>query len=115
MMKRGVDEGEPNLAGFNEAFGVDRPFFDWLGEKEQAGRNENFALAMGGLSKSGGMLDAEVLVQQFDWAVLGDGTVVDVRAPLHPPFYWGSGHPAGSLNTDMWVRLEAVKATFPSS
>ena len=90
VTKRPVDEGEPNQAGFNEAFGVDKPFFDWAEEKGQVARKENFALAMGGLSKAGGMLDGAILVHQFDWAALGEGTVVDVRDDLVPLHLGGS-------------------------
>lgn len=62
VMKHPVDEGEANQAGFNEAFATDKAFFEWLQEDGQAARKENFAKAMGGLSKPGGMLDGAVLV-----------------------------------------------------
>lgn len=88
-----VDEGEANQAGFNEAFATDKPFFDWLQEESQTGRKENFAKAMGGLSVPGGMLDGAILVNQFDWASLGEGTVVDVGDCLLPRLFSLFSHP----------------------
>ena len=94
VMKHPVDEGEANQAGFNEAFATDKPFFEWLQEESQTDRKNNFAKTMNGLSMPGGMLDGAILVNQFDWGSLGEGTVVDVGDSLSTRLLSLFSHPS---------------------
>jgi len=71
-----VDHGEPTENGWSLAFNTDKPFFEYI--KQDPGRSRNFDKAMGSISVPGGMWDGAHVVRGFDWASLGDATVVDV-------------------------------------
>ena len=86
MENPGVDGGEANKAGFQKAFGTEKAIFDWL--ESQPKRAENFAMAMTGLTSEGGIFDGRLLVEQWPWRELEEGTTI-VDVSLLSSFYSG--------------------------
>ncbi|KAI9801588.1 MAG: hypothetical protein M1825_003267 [Sarcosagium campestre] len=72
---------EPNQTGFNLALGTPDPLFTFL--SKNAARFDRFNLGMAGISQAGGR-SAKQVVEGYDWASLGQATVVDVGG--------GNGH-----------------------
>ncbi|KAM5436481.1 putative 6-hydroxytryprostatin B O-methyltransferase [Microsporum ferrugineum] len=70
-----TDSEEKNQTAYNVAFDTDLPFFDHL--KTQPDKTRQFANYMKNVQKSGGT-GMHYLIEGFDWASLGKGTVVDV-------------------------------------
>lgn len=68
---------EPNETGFNLALGTSDPLFTFLSKNPQ--RFDRFNLGQSGISQTGSRSAKQAIVS-FDWASLGDGTVVDVSA-----------------------------------
>ncbi|EGD94047.1 hypothetical protein TESG_01574 [Trichophyton tonsurans CBS 112818] len=70
-----TDSEEKTQTAYNVAFDTDLPFFDHL--KTQPDKTRQFASYMKNVQKSGGT-GMHYLIEGFDWASLGKGTVVDV-------------------------------------
>ena len=66
---------EPNETGFNLALATPDPLFTFLSKNPE--RFDRFNLGQSGISQTGSR-SAKQAVVSFDWATLGDGTVVDV-------------------------------------
>ena len=71
-----VDGQEPTETGFHLAFGKEQTLFDLY--ENEPDRSKRFGLAMSALGRSGGPFDSAFVVKGFDWANLGDATLVDV-------------------------------------
>ena len=68
---------EPNETGFNLALGTQDPLFTFLSKNPE--RFDRFNLGQSGISQTGSRSAKQAIVS-FDWASLGNGTVVDVSA-----------------------------------
>ena len=66
---------EPHQTGFNTAFETDDPLFTFLTKNPK--RFDRFNLGMVGISQGGGR-SAKQVGDDYDWASLGEATVVDV-------------------------------------
>lgn len=66
---------EPNETAFNLALGTPDPLFTFLSKSPD--RFDRFNLGQSGISQTGSR-SAKQAVVSFDWASLGDGTIVDV-------------------------------------
>lgn len=74
-IKRHPFTEEPNETAFNLALGTPDPLFTFLSKNPE--RFDRFNLGQSGISQTGSR-SAKQAVVSYDWASLGDGTVVDV-------------------------------------
>lgn len=85
------DSVRKNETAFNIAFDTDRPFFDYLSQFPE--RTKQFAGYMKSVTNSEGT-DIKHLLSGFDWASLGEATVIDIGGSSgHASIALANAHP----------------------
>lgn len=106
---------EPKETGFGVAFGG-QTIFEFLAKRPE--RAKVFGSAMGNFSK-GVSHKVEYLVENYDWAALGEGTVVDVSVAfsLHPSYAsypFGCPSPTSSITPmSLLSSMHTYRLHFP--
>ena len=80
LAKYPINTGSPHETGFQEHFHTDLSTFQYFEIHPE--RLKRFGKAMSSFSLSGGPFGSEHVLRAFDWASLGDATVVDVSTRI---------------------------------